>query len=75
MEPAGTNWWNGSSDIVWPNTSADTAVFGAGNGPAGTVSVSGGVTANALIFNAPGSGNYTLSGGAITLAAARSRPT
>ena len=63
----GPNWWNGS-DVLWPNSSADTAVFGAGSGAAGTVAVSGGVTAQALTFNAVGSGNYTLSGGTITLA-------
>ena len=62
-------WYYNGADSTWPNSGAETAVFGAGSGTAGTVTVtSGGVQANALIFNAPGSGSYTLSGGAITLA-------
>jgi fibronectin-binding autotransporter adhesin len=59
------NWWNGSSDIAWSGT--NSAVFGVGNGAAGTINV-GNLTASAITFNAPGSGNYTLSGGTITLA-------
>lgn len=53
--------------VAWPNTSADIAVFGGGtSGTAGTVTV-GNVTANGIIFNAPFAGNYTLSGGSISL--------
>jgi len=63
-----TNFWNGTADVAWPNTTSDTAVFGAGTGAgaAGTVTV-GTVTTNNITFNAPGSGNYTLAGGTITL--------
>jgi autotransporter-associated beta strand protein len=60
------NWNNGTVDSAWPNTNADIAVFGAANGAAGTVTV-GTVTANSVTFNAPGSGNYELSTGTITL--------
>jgi fibronectin-binding autotransporter adhesin len=59
-------WWSGTGDVAWPNTTADTAVFGAGNGIAGTVTV-GSVTAGALTFNAPGSGTYSLINGTITM--------
>lgn len=65
---SGTNWWDGTTNLAWPNLSTDTAIFGAGSGAAGTVTVSGGVTTNGITFNAPGSGTYTLSNGTITLA-------
>ncbi|MDY0165863.1 MAG: autotransporter-associated beta strand repeat-containing protein [Thermoguttaceae bacterium] len=61
------NFWDGASNVPWPNTAVDEAVFGAGAGSAGVVSV-GTVTANRITFNAAGTGNYTLSGGTITLA-------
>ncbi|MEZ0387258.1 MAG: beta strand repeat-containing protein, partial [Verrucomicrobium sp.] len=66
---ATSNWWNGASNVAWPNTgdSTSVAIFGAGSGAAGTVAV-GTVTANGITFNAPGSGSYILSGGTITLA-------
>jgi len=60
------NFWNGSADVAWPNTTSDTAVFGAGSGAAGSVTV-GTVTANGITFATPGSGAYTLTGGTITL--------
>jgi fibronectin-binding autotransporter adhesin len=61
----GTNWYNNSSLNygAWSNTSADEAVFGANNGAAGTIAVTGTVIANKLTFNAAGSGTYTVSGG------------
>jgi autotransporter-associated beta strand protein len=64
----GTNWFNntGLTYGAWGNTTADEAVFGVGSGAAGTINV-GSVNANKLTFNAPGSGNYLLSGGTITL--------
>jgi fibronectin-binding autotransporter adhesin len=63
----GSNWWSGASpDVVWPNATGATAVFGANSGAAGMVTV-GSATAGALIFNAPGSGAYLLTGGTITL--------
>ena len=58
-------WWNGTADVAWPNTTADTAVLGGASGAAGTVSVSGTVTLNKIQFNAVGSGNYTISGGTL----------
>ena len=71
METAAANWWDGNvgdSDIAWPtNATTYTAVFGAGSGAAGTVTVGGAVTANAITFNPTGSGAYTLNGGTITL--------
>ncbi len=63
-----SSWWNGTADIKWTAGSANTAVFGSGSGTAGTVTVAaGGVTAGGIVFNAAASGNYTLSGGGITL--------
>lgn len=61
------NFWNGSTNIAWPNTDADEAIFGAGSGVAGITTV-GTVTANKITFSPAGSGSYTLSGGNITLA-------
>lgn len=62
------DWYNSTTatDVPWPNTVTTTAIFGAGSGAAGIVTV-GTVTAGGITFNAPGSGNYTLSGGTITL--------
>ena len=60
------NWWNGSNDVVWPDTTAYEAIIGAGNGAAGTIAVTGTRTLNKLTFNAPGSGTYTLSGGTLS---------
>lgn len=64
---AATNWWNGSTNVVWPDTTADTAVIGTNSGAAGTITVSGTRTLNRITFNAPGSGTYTLSGGTLSL--------
>ena len=63
----GTNWLSGGSNVVFGNTNADTAVFGAASGAAGTITLGGAFTANGLTFNAAGSGNYTLSSGTIIL--------
>jgi autotransporter-associated beta strand protein len=49
------NWYNGTTDVVWPG--AQVAVFG---GTAGTVTVSGTVTATGLTFSTTG---YTITGG------------
>ena len=62
---ASTNWWNNNSasEVPWTDvTGTDTAIFG---GTAGTVSLSGYITANALTFNTAG---YVLSNGTLTLA-------
>lgn len=68
-----TNWWNGTTDVVWPNLTTSSAIIGANNGAAGTITTSGSLTLNAITFNAPGSGTYTLTGG--TLGFAGSSPT
>ncbi len=60
------NFWDDATDVLWPNSTSDVAIFGAGSGVAGSVTV-GTVTANGLTFSAPGSGSYTLAGGTITL--------
>lgn len=61
------NWYGTvPPDQTWPNTTSDDAIFGGGTGAAGAVTV-GTVTANTITFNAAGAGNYTLSGGTITL--------
>jgi autotransporter-associated beta strand protein len=57
-------WWTGTQDTAWNN--ASDAVFGAGNGSAGTVSV-GSVTVGNLTFNPASSGAYTLNNGTINL--------
>ena len=31
-------WWDGAANVVWNNATPDSAVFGAGSGPAGVVS-------------------------------------
>jgi autotransporter-associated beta strand protein len=62
----GTNWFDGTNYGAWGNTFSDVATFGIANGAAGTINV-GTVNANGITFSAPGSGNYTLSGGTITL--------
>ncbi len=73
QDGAGAGWdttnasfWDGAANVVWPAAGTDEAVFGAGSGTAGTVAV-GTISAGAITFNTPGSGAYTLSGGAITL--------
>ncbi|MCX7414566.1 MAG: autotransporter-associated beta strand repeat-containing protein, partial [Planctomycetia bacterium] len=67
---SGTNWWNGTANVAWPNLTTSSAIFGAGSGAAGTVTVGDTVTTNGITFNSPGSGAYTLTGGTISLAGA-----
>lgn len=57
------NWWDGSTNVVWPALGGtdDDAVFG---DTAGTVTISGGVTANDLTFNTTG---YTVTASTLTL--------
>lgn len=64
-----TTFWNGSGNVTWPDSHLDEAIFGAGNGAAGTVFV-GDVTANKITFNAPGSGAYILTNTNIAMAGA-----
>ena len=62
------NWWNGNADVGWPG-GTNGAIFGAGSGTVGTVTVGPtGVSVGAVTFNAPGAGTYTIAGGPITLA-------
>jgi len=65
-DTATANWTNGTANVVWPNTTADTATIGAASGAAGTITVSGTITLNKIQFNAPSSGNYTISGGTLS---------
>lgn len=55
---ADANWWDGSTNIVWPNLTTSSAFIGA----AGTITASGSLRLNKITFNAPGSGTYTLTG-------------
>lgn len=64
----GTNWFDNTALTygAWGNALTDTAIFGTGSGTAGTITA-GTVNVGAITFNAAGSGNYTLSGGTITM--------
>jgi autotransporter-associated beta strand protein/adhesin HecA-like repeat protein len=63
-----TTWTfnKGITDLLW--RSGATAIFGGnpGTGAAGTVTVSGTQTVQALVFNPSATGNFTLTGGTIT---------
>jgi autotransporter-associated beta strand protein len=63
-----TNWWNGTANVIWTNTAPDNAIFGAGSGAAGTVTIASSVTNNVgnLTFNAADSGSYTIAGNSST---------
>lgn len=62
--------WNASSATwndgaaIWNSANPDSAIFGAGTGAAGTVSLALPVTVAGITFNTPGSGSYVISGGA-----------
>ena len=58
------NWNNGAADVAWPNSAADTAIFGAG-GTAGTVTVSGTLNVGTINFNSGTTGDYTVTGGTL----------
>ena len=58
-------YWNHSNILAY-ESAADEIVFGAGSGAAGPVTI-GTVNANKITFATPGSGNYSLTGGTITL--------
>ena len=63
------NWSSGVSDTTW--SSGYSAVFGANNGAAGTVTINtngAGVTVSNLTFNAAGSGSYLINGSPLILA-------
>jgi len=64
------NWFDQTDTLQnqpWSNSNNNDAVFGAGSGAAGTVTLGGPITANSLTFNAPGSGNYIVTGNTLTL--------
>jgi fibronectin-binding autotransporter adhesin len=66
------NWASSGADVVWPNDTSTTAVFGAG-GTAGVVTINAAnINANGLLFNTTLSGsNYTIAaatGDILTLA-------
>lgn len=67
---AGGNWFdetNTQQNQPWSNSAGNTAAFGAG-GSGGTVTVSGTVNTNGLIFRAVTPTSYTFNGGTIALA-------
>ncbi|MEZ0277362.1 MAG: beta strand repeat-containing protein, partial [Roseimicrobium sp.] len=68
---AGSNWFDESNNLqnqTWSNAAGNTAVFGAGGTP-GTVTVSGTVNTNGMIFRGVAANTaYTLAGGTIALA-------
>lgn len=62
------NWFDSTNNLQnqnWAN--GNDAIFGAGTGAAGIVSLGGPITANSLTFNAAGSGNYAINGNTLTL--------
>ena len=59
------NWYTSGTDGPW--SGGNDAVFGVSNGAAGIITINGNPTVNSLTFNHAGSGNYTLTGGTITL--------
>lgn len=66
-----TNWWDGSSNVLWPTTGTDNdAAFSvAPTSSTSTVTIaSGGVTAHNLTFATTASGNqYNITGDTLTL--------
>ena len=60
-------WWDGVSDVVWDNVTPGAAIFGVGDGAAGTVNLGTGINTGNLTFNTPGSGSYVISGNMLTL--------
>jgi fibronectin-binding autotransporter adhesin len=66
---AGANWYDRTAPINDQNwTDGNDALFGSGaSGTAGKVTVSGTVAPSSLTFEQPFDGNYTLSGGTISL--------
>jgi autotransporter-associated beta strand protein len=58
------SWWNGTNDVLWPNSFGDSAVF---SGTAGTVTLDGSINAGSLLFQTDG---YRLTGDTLTLGGA-----
>ena len=51
--PSYADWWNGAPCAAWVNDGSSSAVFGAGSGTAGTVSVATYLWLQDLTFNPP----------------------
>ncbi len=63
------NWWTGTANTTWTSTGVpDWAVFGAGTGMAGTVTLGDNIICSNITFNAAAAGWYTIAGGGYTLA-------
>jgi fibronectin-binding autotransporter adhesin len=62
-----TNWSDGAANTNWSDATPDSAVFGATNGTAGTVTNIGARTVGGITFNAASSETYTISGGTLLL--------
>lgn len=57
-------WYNGTNYQAWSNAAPDSAIFGNGNGAAGTVTLQEAISAGSLTFNPAGSNSYTIAGAA-----------
>ncbi|WP_436290343.1 autotransporter outer membrane beta-barrel domain-containing protein [Variovorax sp. LjRoot178] len=64
-------WNNNATDLVWNNAAGDLAIIGNNNGAGGVLNLATPITVGGLVFNAPASGSYTLSGSTLTLSGNR----
>ena len=63
---APNQWWTDAGNQGWVN--GGDATFGTGRTPAGVITLNGATAkVNSLTFNAASTGNYTISGGVLTL--------
>jgi fibronectin-binding autotransporter adhesin len=62
-----TNFTDGANYAFNGPERTQIAIFGAGNGAAGTVTLGANINIDSLTFNAAGSGNYTIAGGGYSL--------
>jgi fibronectin-binding autotransporter adhesin len=62
---SGTNWTNGTTDVVWSNATPNAATFGAGGSGSQTVTLGSNINATTLTFN--NGASYTLTANSITL--------
>ena len=58
----GSNFTNGTNQAFNSQERTEQAIFGTGNGTAGTVTLGATVPVDQIIFNAAGSGTYTIAG-------------
>src|SRR4051812_4945976 len=56
------HWQNNTNPgyVAWTNSPINDAVFGVNSGAAGTVTLGTGITVGNILFDLPGSGNYTI---------------